>query len=552
MTSHETYMHRCLELAKLGAGYVAPNPMVGAILVYDGRIIGEGYHQQYGKAHAEPNCIASVKNEDKHFIEQSTLYVSLEPCAHYGKTPPCADLIVEKKIPRVVIGCRDPFVEVNGKGIEKLKGAGVEVELGILEEECKELNKRFFTFHTEHRPYVILKWAQTLDNKIAGPHLTSPNGGRTDAQFSLMENALQSRELLSMGEFYWEADPLTYKKLKNFVLENRKLPTKAEDFLWQQIRGDKLGGYAFRRQHVIGNFIVDFVCLSKKLIIEIDGLIHQLPENKVSDEERTMWLSMKGYSVIRFTNEEILFDLQNTLNKIKQKLNELPFASKIIFESSKKGNQDINQETSISEASALLSPVGGVGGGRLLISNEYTNRIVHKWRSEEMAIAVGTNTALFDDPELTTRLSPGKNPIRIVVDMDLRLPKSLKLFDLKTPTIVFNTKEHSLPLEKISIDKLRRIGTAYHQVMEDVSLVHQLVNALYRMNIQSVLVEGGAYLLQSFIDEEMWDEARVITNEQLSIGAGLPAPVLKNEMLKNVEHIFSDVIRTYKNTKTNS
>lgn len=361
MTSHEIYMYRCLELAQLGAGNVAPNPMVGAVLVYNDRIIGEGYHQQYGKAHAEPNCIASVKDEDKHLIDKSTLYVSLEPCAHFGKTPPCADLIVEKKIPKVIVGCRDPFVQVNGKGIEKLKAAGVEVELGILENECKELNKRFFTFHTQHRPYVILKWAQTFDGKIA--------------------------------------------------------------------------------------------------------------------------------------------------------------------------NEDYS---------------------RIQISNEHTNRIVHKWRSEEMAIAVGTNTALFDDPELTTRLSPGKNPIRVVVDMNLRLPKNLKLFNSKTPTIIFNTKEHTLPLEKISMEELRKIGTGFYQVTEDVSLVHQMINALYRMNVQSVLIEGGNYLLQSFIDEEMWDEARVITNELLSIGAGLPAPVLKNETLQSSEKVFSDVIRIYKNTKTSS
>ncbi|HWI92622.1 MAG TPA: bifunctional diaminohydroxyphosphoribosylaminopyrimidine deaminase/5-amino-6-(5-phosphoribosylamino)uracil reductase RibD [Flavisolibacter sp.] len=361
MTSHEIYMHRCLELARLGAGNVTPNPMVGAVLVYGGKIIGEGYHLQYGKAHAEPNCIASVKDEEKHLIEKSTLYVSLEPCAHFGKTPPCADLIVKTKIPKVVIGCRDPFVQVNGKGIEKLKAAGVEVELGVLEEECKELNKRFFTFHTEHRPYVILKWAQTLDNKIA--------------------------------------------------------------------------------------------------------------------------------------------------------------------------NEDYS---------------------RILISNEHTNRIVHKWRSEEMAIAVGTNTALYDDPELTTRLFPGKNPVRIVVDMDLRLSKKMKLFSSETPTIVFNTKEHSLSTEKISIEELNKIDTGYYQVTEDVRLVPQMMNALYRMNIQSVLIEGGSYLLQSFIDEAIWDEARVITNEQLSIGAGLPAPVLNGGVLQGSEQIFSDVIRTYKNTKTNS
>jgi diaminohydroxyphosphoribosylaminopyrimidine deaminase/5-amino-6-(5-phosphoribosylamino)uracil reductase len=345
----------------LGEGNVAPNPMVGAVLVCNDRIIGEGYHKQYGKAHAEPNCIASVKDEDKHLIEQSTLYVSLEPCSHFGKTPPCADLIVEKKIPKVVIGCRDPFVQVNGKGIEKLKAGEVEVELGILEEQCKQLNKRFFTFHTQHRPYVILKWAQTLDHKIA--------------------------------------------------------------------------------------------------------------------------------------------------------------------------NEDYS---------------------RILISNEYTNRIVHKWRSEEMAIAIGTNTALFDDPELTTRLSPGNDPVRIVIDMDLRLPESLNLFNSKAPTIVFNTIKHTLPQQKISIAELKQIDVGYYQVTEDVSLVHQMMNALYRMNIQSVLIEGGSYLLQSFIDENIWDEARIVTNEQLTIGSGLPAPVLKNELLQNAEHTFSDVIRTYKNTKLNS
>jgi len=352
-------MHRCLELARLGLGSVAPNPMVGALLVYNDRIIGEGFHKKYGKAHAEPNCITSVKVEHQNLIEQSTLYVSLEPCAHFGKTPPCADLIIEKKIPKVVIGCRDPFIEVNGKGIEKLRAAGIAIELGVLENDCKILNKRFFTFHTQRRPYVILKWAQTLDSKIAN-----------------------------------------------------------EDF------------------------------------------------------------------------------------------------------------------------------------SRILISSEYTNRIVHQWRGEEMAIAVGTNTALFDDPELTTRLSPGNNPIRIVVDMDLRLPKSLKLFNSKTPTIIFNTKKHNLPVEKISINELGQIGVGYYQVTEDVSFVHQMMNALCTMNIQSVLIEGGSYLLQSFIEEGIWDEARVITNEQLSVGTGFSAPVLKEAGLQDVVQIFSDVVRTYKNTRT--
>jgi diaminohydroxyphosphoribosylaminopyrimidine deaminase / 5-amino-6-(5-phosphoribosylamino)uracil reductase len=361
MTSHEIYMLRCLQLARLAAGSVAPNPMVGAVLVHGDRIIGEGYHRQYGGPHAEPNCIASVSEEDLHLIGNSTLYVNLEPCAHFGKTPPCADLIIRSKIPRVVIGVRDPFMEVNGKGIEKLIAAGVEAEVGTLEPQSVELNKRFFTYHTQHRPYLILKWAQTLDGKVAN---------------------------------------------------------------------------------------VDYT--------------------------------------------------------------------------------------------------------RLLITNEHTNRIVHNWRGEEPAIAIGTNTALFDDPELTTRLAPGTNPIRVVVDMDLRLPKSLNLFDSRTTTIVFNTKEHNLPLQKLSVNELKQIGVGYYQVTDDVSLVHQMTNALYFMGIQSVLIEGGPYLLQSFIDDGLWDEARVITNEELVAGTGLPAPVLSNATLAASEKIFSDVIRTYKNTNINS
>jgi diaminohydroxyphosphoribosylaminopyrimidine deaminase/5-amino-6-(5-phosphoribosylamino)uracil reductase len=335
-------------------GKVAPNPMVGAVLVYGKKIIGEGYHQLYGDAHAEVNCINSVKKEDYSLIAKSTLYVSLEPCAHFGKTPPCVDLIIQNKIPKVVVGSRDPFVQVNGKGIEKLIRGGIEVVVPVLEEECKELNKRFFIFHAQLRPYVVLKWAQTADTKIA--------------------------------------------------------------------------------------------------------------------------------------------------------------------------NEDYS---------------------RVLISSEHTNRLVHKWRSEEMAILVGTNTALFDDPELTTRLWPGTNPIRIVVDMHLRLPKSLKLFDGKTPTIVFNLHQNTLPFEKIAITDLKNIGVGYYQVTEDVSLVHQMLNALYRMNIQSVMVEGGAQLLQSFIDEGLWDEARIITNEQLNMGSGLPAPILKNHQLISTETLATDSVRIF-------
>jgi diaminohydroxyphosphoribosylaminopyrimidine deaminase/5-amino-6-(5-phosphoribosylamino)uracil reductase len=365
--------------------------MVGSVLVHNDVIIGEGYHQKYGEAHAEVNCLNSVKPEHQHLIGQSTLYVSLEPCAHFGKTPPCADLIVRRRIPKVVIGCRDPFVEVAGKGIEKLKAGGVEVELGVLEAACKDLNKRFFTFHTRHRPYVILKWAQTADGKIS------------------------------------------------------RLP------------GPPMGEVA-------------------------------------------------------------------------------------ITQPSRLHDADVSASPQSGRGALDNSSLGEGGAGRLLISNEYTNRLVHKWRGDEMAIMVGTNTALSDDPELSTRLWPGKNPVRLVVDMDLRLPGSLKLMDGTIPTIVFNSKRHTIEDLKSGWQS----GVQFYQVTEDVSLVDQMMNALYSMGIQSVLVEGGAYLLQSFIDEGVWDEARVITNEELIIGNGLPAPVLSNCKQIHSEGILSDKIRIFR------
>lgn len=340
-------MHRCFELALKGAGYVAPNPMVGAVLVHDDRIIGEGFHQQYGEAHAEVNCINSVKEEDKQLITAATMYVSLEPCAHFGKTPPCSDLIIEKKIPEVFIACRDPFKQVNGKGIEKLQAAGINVTTGILEQEAKALNKRFLCFHSQHRPYIILKWAQTADGKIA----------------------------------------------------------------------------------------------------------------------------QDDYS-------------------------------------------------------------------RILISNEFSNRLVHKWRSEEAAILVGTNTARHDDPALTNRLWTGPNPTRVVIDMHLQLPTSLQLFDGKVPTIIFNSIQHE-----------ERPNLRYYQVTEDVSIVHQVVNALYQLRMQSVLVEGGAKLLQSFIDEGMWDEIRLIRGNQ-SAGGGIPAPIISNAKWRQRENMDTDVIEYFVNTQT--
>lgn len=339
MSNDELYMHHCIELAKLGAGYVAPNPMVGAVLAYEGRVIGAGYHQLYGQAHAEVNCLNSVKEPEKPFIASSTLYVSLEPCAHYGKTPPCSNLIIENKIPRVVVGCRDPFKEVNGKGIERLQNAGVEVVQNVLENECRILNKRFFTFHIQHRPFIVLKWAQTANGKI-------------------------------------------------------------------------------------------------------------------------------GYSA-----------------------------------------------------------------ERLLISNEYTNRLAHKWRSEEMAILAGTNTVLADDPQLNNRLWSGKNPVRLVMDVNLRLPSYLKIFDQQQRTIIFNKIKHE-----------QDGNIFYYQITDDVNIVHQIMNACYQLRIESVLVEGGARLLQSFIDDDAWDEARIITNEKLYADEGVTAPELRNKTLLKAEHIFNDRI----------
>ncbi len=339
----EMYMQRCLQLAKAGAGYVAPNPMVGAVLVYRDRIIGEGYHKKYGEAHAEVNCIASVKEDDKLLIEKSTLYVSLEPCAHYGKTPPCSDLIIHNKIPKVIIGCRDPFKEVDGKGIEKLLSAGVDVVTGILEKDCKELNKRFFTFHTKKRPYIILKWAQTADRKTAS-----------------------------------------------------------------------------------------------------------------------------------------------------------------------------------------------YGNERLIISNHLTNRLVHKWRSEEAAILVGTNTAIADDPVLTNRLWSGKNPVRLIIDKDLKIPANANIYNEEAATIVFNLHKTTLDTGSALTNK-----TYFYKVENNKTLINQIIEACYTLNIQSVLVEGGAKLLQSFIDEKLYDEIRVITNEKMVINDGLNAPVFNG-----INKVYSEFIDT--------
>lgn len=311
MSIDEQYMQRCLNLAILGLGNVAPNPMVGCVIVHNGIIIGEGYHQKYGEAHAEVNAIASVST--KELLRESTLYVNLEPCSHYGKTPPCSDLIVRSQIPRVFIGSNDPNPLVAGKGIAKLRNAGVEVTSGILKQSTDFLNRRFLTFFTKKRPYIILKWAQSADGFIA--------------------------------------------------------PT----------------------------------------------------------DNRQVWLS-----------------------------------------------------------------------------NELSKKLVHKWRSEEQAIMVGTNTARIDNPELTVRLWKGKNPLRVVIDKDLSLPTGNHLFNNAANTLVFNSRENSKEnnIEKVKIDF-------------SASLPKQVLDGLYQRNIGSVIIEGGATLLNSFIEANLWDEARMFKTTAL-------------------------------------
>lgn len=314
-------MARCLQLARLGAGFVAPNPMVGALLVYQNQVIGEGYHQEYGSAHAEVNCINSVEEANKKFIPGSTLYVSLEPCAHFGKTPPCADLIIQQRIPRVVIACRDPFEQVNGRGIELLQHNGIQVTEGVLEQEALELNKRFFCLHTKKRPYIFLKWAQTADG---------------------------------------------------FIAQDDSLPLK--------------------------------------------------------------------------------------------------------------------------------------------ISNDLSNRWVHKMRSTEAAIMIGTNTALTDNPTLTTRLWPGRNPLRVVIDKQLKIPPGSAIFDSSSPVVVINAVKNEIA------GHIRFV-----KVSPADEILSFLMRVLYEHQISSLIVEGGSVLLQSFLDVGLWDETVVITNTALRVEKGIAA-----------------------------
>ena len=337
-------MQRCLTLAQLGAGYVAPNPLVGAVLVYEDTIIGEGYHQQYGKAHAEVNCVNSVAEINKNLIKKSTLYVSLEPCAHYGKTPPCVDLILENKIPHIVIGCSDSFEKVNGASIQKLIAAEINVEIGILEKECRHINKHFFTLNEKKRPYIILKWAQTNDGFIAA-------------------------------------------------------------------------------------------------------------EN----------------------------------------------------------------------------------GNPIRISNDYTNKIVHKLRAETASILVGKNTVEKDKPSLTTRLWRGKNPVRIVIDQYLTLNNNATIFNDEAITIVINRKKN----ETIGSNK-------FYKVEESITIVEGVIKYLHEQQLNSIVIEGGAKTMQYFINENLWDEAIVITNTSMNIKTGISSPTLQSELFLHSQNILNDRIASYK------
>lgn len=319
-------MRRCLQLASLGRGHVSPNPMVGAVVVHEGRIIGEGYHRCCGQPHAEVNAIASVADES--LLSRSTLYVSLEPCSHYGKTPPCAELIVSKRIPRVVVGCLDPFPAVSGRGIARLREAGIEVVTGVLDEECRELNRTFMTFQTRHRPFVTLKWAQSSDGYI--DRVREP------------------------GE----------------------------------------------------------------------------PAARISDDVSSVW--------------------------------------------------------------------------------------VHRLRAEADAILVGTRTAIADNPSLTTRLWPGRSPLRIVLDGHARVPADVRLFTDGRPTLVVTGPDTEYAALPSSVELVRLpLGEA---------LIPELLDELYRRRLQHLVVEGGAALLQSFLYSGCWDEARVETGP-IALGQGVAAPV---------------------------
>ena len=336
MNKHEKYINRCIELAKNGLGTTYPNPLVGSVIVYEDKIIGEGWHKKAGEPHAEVNAINAVK--DKSLLSKATIYVSLEPCSHFGKTPPCADLIVTHKIPNVVIGTVDPNEKVAGKGIAKLLEAGINVTVGILEEQCNDLNKRFFTFHNKKRPYIILKWAETADGFIA-----------------------------------------PFKMLK-------------------QVQHDNL---------------------------------------------KPVW-----------------------------------------------------------------------------ITNKYSRQLVHKWRAEEQAILVGTQTVLDDNPSLTTRDFSGNNPVRIVFDKSGKINTKFHVKDNSVETIFLTENENLISSE----------NCIYELCSFDENLIENSIAILVKHQIQSVIIEGGSKTLQSFIDKDLWDEARIFRSQNI-FEEGTKAPTIKGKIV---------------------
>ncbi len=345
MKIHEKYIRRCIELAKNGLGTTYPNPLVGSVIVYEDKIIGEGWHKKSGEPHAEVNAVNSVK--DKSLLKKATIYVSLEPCSHFGKTPPCCDLIIQNKIPNVVVGTIDPNIKVAGNGIKKLMEAGIHVTVGILEEECNELNKRFFTFHEKKRPYIILKWAESQDGFIA-------------------------------------------------------------------------------------------------------------PMEKL--EKKPVW-----------------------------------------------------------------------------ITNQYSRQLVHKWRTEEQAILVGTQTAIDDNPKLNARDWSGNNPIRLVIDQNNRIPKGSHVFDNQATTILFSK----------SRDTVKKENTIFEIIDFEKDIAEQIVQILYQHQIQSVIIEGGRQTLQTFIDANLWDEARVFIGN-IELKEGTKAPTLAKNQFKK-QSIGTDELIQSKN-----
>ena len=243
-STDERYMRRCLQLASCGLITTRPNPMVGAVIVARDRIIGEGYHIRCGEGHAEVNAFASVSPADEHLLPEATIYVSLEPCAHYGKTPPCADLIVAKGVRRVVVGCVDPFAQVQGRGIQRIREADIEVTVGILEEECQWLNRRFFTFHQHHRPYIILKWAETadgfLDDHGQAMSISSPftqmlvHRLRTECDAILVGHVTEEREHPRLNVRHWSgSDPV--KMVLSHDNGIQQIITTCVDHGWQSL-----------------------------------------------------------------------------------------------------------------------------------------------------------------------------------------------------------------------------------------------------------------------------------------------------------------------------